>query len=39
MHPGGIKTNIARNSRYAEKDAKGIEKLEESLITTPERAA
>ena len=39
VHPGGIKTNIARNSRYAEKDAKGIEKLEESLITTPERAA
>lgn len=39
VHPGGIKTNIARNSRYAGKDEKSIEQFEKSFITTPKKAA
>ena len=39
VHPGGIKTNIARNSRYAGTDASTIEKFEKSFITSPEKAA
>jgi NAD(P)-dependent dehydrogenase (short-subunit alcohol dehydrogenase family) len=39
VHPGGIKTNIARNSRYASKDKTMIEKFEKSFITSPEKAA
>lgn len=39
VHPGGIKTNIARNSRYAVKDEKSIQQFEKSFITTPEKAA
>jgi NAD(P)-dependent dehydrogenase (short-subunit alcohol dehydrogenase family) len=39
IHPGGIKTNIARNSRYASEDKTMIEKFEKSFITSPEKAA
>ncbi len=39
VHPGGIKTNIARNARYAGDDEKAIELVETSFITTPEKAA
>ena len=39
VHPGGIKTNIARNSRYAGDDEKTIKKFEKALITSPEEAA
>jgi NAD(P)-dependent dehydrogenase (short-subunit alcohol dehydrogenase family) len=39
VHPGGIKTNIARNSRHAGDDEKNIEKFEKAFITTPEDPA
>ena len=39
VHPGGIKTNIARNARYAEKDEQALKQFETSFITTPEKAA
>jgi len=39
VHPGGIKTNIARNARYAEMDEIATEQFEKSFITTPEKAA
>ncbi len=39
VHPGGIKTNIARSARYAGKDKDSIQKFEKSFITTPEIAA
>jgi NAD(P)-dependent dehydrogenase (short-subunit alcohol dehydrogenase family) len=39
VHPGGIKTNIARNARYAEIDEIATEQFEKSFITTPEKAA
>jgi len=39
VHPGGIKTNIARNSRYAETDENTVKKFETSFTTTPEKAA
>lgn len=39
VHPGGIKTNIARNSRYAGSDENLIQKFEKSFITSPEKAA
>ena len=39
VHPGGIKTNIARNSRYANSDITAIQKFEKSFITSPEKAA
>lgn len=39
VHPGGIKTNIARNSRHAGDDEKTIAQFEEAFITTPEKAA
>jgi NAD(P)-dependent dehydrogenase (short-subunit alcohol dehydrogenase family) len=39
VHPGGIKTNIARNARYAESDEDAMKKFETSFITTPEKAA
>lgn len=39
VHPGGIKTNVAKSARGAEKDPHTIEKFEKTFITTPERAA
>jgi len=39
VHPGGIKTNIAKAARGAEADKKTIENFEKSFITTPEKAA
>ncbi len=39
VHPGGTKTNIAKNALYANDDKKMIEKYEKSLSTSPERAA
>ena len=39
VHPGGIKTNIVRNSRYAGTDENLIQKFEKSFITSPEKAA
>jgi len=39
VHPGGIKTNIARNSRYAEKYTGDVEEFERNFRTSPERAA
>jgi butyryl-CoA dehydrogenase len=39
VHPGGIKTNIARSSRYAGKDEKSTQQFEKAFITTPEKAA
>ncbi len=38
VHPGGIKTNIARNARYAGKDELAIQKFEKAFITSPEKA-
>ena len=39
VHPGGIKTNIARAARGAETDPEAIDKFEQNFRTTPERAA
>ena len=39
VHPGGIKTNIARNSRYAEKYTGDVEEFERNFRTSPEKAA
>jgi NAD(P)-dependent dehydrogenase (short-subunit alcohol dehydrogenase family) len=39
VHPGGIKTNIARNARYAQTDEIATKEFEKSFITTPEKAA
>jgi len=40
VHPGGIKTNIARNARYSEDNQKFVKRFEEKLTpTTPEEAA
>jgi short-subunit dehydrogenase len=43
VHPGGIKTNIARNARVTESkgmvDEKSSRSMEKSFITTPEKAA
>ena len=45
MHPGGIKTNIARNARMHVDDDTGADlergkrDLERAFITTPEKAA
>jgi NADP-dependent 3-hydroxy acid dehydrogenase YdfG len=44
VHPGGIKTNIARNARFGanakvERLEQGLKNLEKSFITTPEAAA
>lgn len=43
VHPGGIKTNIARNARITETkgmvDAKSTRDFEKAFITTPEKAA
>lgn len=39
VHPGGIKTNIARASKGAEVDPKAIADFEKQLRTTPDRAA
>jgi short-subunit dehydrogenase len=39
VHPGGIKTNIARHSRYGDTDESTIQKFEKSFITSPEKAA
>lgn len=43
VHPGGIKTNIARNARVTETkgmvDAKSTREFEKAFITTPEKAA
>ncbi len=38
VHPGGIKTNIARSARYAD-DENAIKQAETLFITTPEKAA
>ncbi len=44
VHPGGIKTNIARNSRLGEKTpegykTQGVEFFDQVALTTPEQAA
>jgi len=39
VHPGGIKTNIARNSRYAEKYTGDVDEFEKNFRTSPEKAA
>jgi short-subunit dehydrogenase len=43
VHPGGIKTNIAKNARVTETrgmvDAKSTREFEKAFITTPEKAA
>jgi NAD(P)-dependent dehydrogenase (short-subunit alcohol dehydrogenase family) len=39
VHPGGIKTNIARAAKGAETDPEAIDKFEQNFRTTPERAA
>jgi len=39
VHPGGIKTNIARNARYAGNDENAIQQVETTFITSPEKAA
>lgn len=43
VHPGGIKTNIAKNARVTETrgmvDAKSTRDFEKAFITTPEKAA
>lgn len=39
VHPGGIKTNIARNSRHSEKDEAIMQNFEKHFITSPEKAA
>jgi NAD(P)-dependent dehydrogenase (short-subunit alcohol dehydrogenase family) len=39
VHPGGTKTNIARNALYAADNSSVMEKYEKVLITSPERAA
>lgn len=43
VHPGGIKTNIARSARTTERtgmvDANSAKGMEKSFITTPEKAA
>jgi NAD(P)-dependent dehydrogenase (short-subunit alcohol dehydrogenase family) len=39
VHPGGIKTNIARASKGAEVDPQAIAEFEKQFRTTPERAA
>lgn len=39
VHPGGIKTNIVRNARYAGNDENAIKQAETLFITTPEKAA
>jgi NAD(P)-dependent dehydrogenase (short-subunit alcohol dehydrogenase family) len=39
VHPGGVKTNIAKASRGAEHDPKTIEKFEKTFITSPDKAA
>lgn len=43
VHPGGIKTNIARNARVTETkglvDEKSTREFEKAFITTPEKAA
>ncbi len=43
VHPGGIKTNIARNARITETkgmvDAKSTRDFEKAFMTTPEKAA
>ena len=39
VHPGGIKTNIARASRGAETEAEAIADFEKNFRTSPERAA
>ena len=39
VHPGGIKTNIARSSRHAVEYDETIQKFEKKFITTPEKAA
>jgi len=39
VHPGGIKTNIARNSRYAEAYTGDIDEFEKNFRTSPEKAA
>ena len=38
IHPGGIKTNIVRNSRAIDK-ARTIERFDQMAISTPEKAA
>jgi len=38
IHPGGIKTNIVRNSRAQDK-AKTVERFDQLAISTPEKAA
>jgi NAD(P)-dependent dehydrogenase (short-subunit alcohol dehydrogenase family) len=39
VHPGGIKTNIAKAAKGAEKDAETIKNFEKTFITTPDKAA
>jgi len=39
VYPGGIKTNIAQNSRYAGNHKRTIKKFEKSFITSPKKAA
>ncbi len=39
VHPGGIKTSIARNSRYADQHEDLIKNFEKSFVTSPEKAA
>lgn len=39
VHPGGIKTNIARSARHGVENEKMIRKFEDSFITTSEKAA
>ncbi|BAU52493.1 SDR family NAD(P)-dependent oxidoreductase [Mucilaginibacter gotjawali] len=39
VHPGGIKTNIARHARYAGNDENAIKQVERLFVTTPEKAA
>ncbi len=39
VHPGGTKTNIARNALYAANNSSVMEKYEKVLVTSPERAA
>jgi len=39
VHPGGIKTNIAHASKYADEAREDIKNFEDSFITSPEDAA
>lgn len=39
VHPGGIKTNIARNSLKADLDPKAVQNFEKLFITSSEKAA